>query len=167
MPKPAAVDANIVSWIRDQHGDTVQAWMRVATVSAPAASPTVRGSVTASKVFDLVADCGRTPGDAEGLLFGSVGAWVLSPSTLRVVRLSGVRERVKHTVFETPRSNLGRLTYRDHRAYGNELRALLLELVDGGFLYETTHLAQRSKPGKFAPQVERFFAAFGPNVGSA
>jgi hypothetical protein len=164
MPKPASVASNVSAWLREQHGDTVESWMRVATTTAVMGSTsTFSGSkgVTASRVFALLDEAGLSPAEAAGRLFGRVGAWVLSPTAFRVLRLSVWRERVKECVFEAPRSELEALRYRDHRAYGNELRAMILDLAGGRFLFETTHLGGKGKPGRFRPSVDRFFGSLG------
>ncbi len=97
------------------------------------------------------------------VLIGSVGLLVVTPTTFRVLRVGGLKPRIKNETFAAP---LDAVTFRyvddDRSRY--TWRHWVIGLPDGRFIAEPQSLGRPGKPTKIVAASDHFVATLGPRA---
>lgn len=155
----------IQQWLDEHHGgDELIAFTRVTTptnyqVTDVSAGGSNLGSMEVSMQL-LALDEEKK----SWLLGGRAGLLTLTRTHFYLLRLGGMKEKIKATVFDAPRAQLefavhdlsiGRLDWRHW---------LVMGLPDGEYLLELQVLGKSGKPSKVAPGSDAFRVELGDRV---
>lgn len=162
MPKPEKVEVNVRDWLRDERGDTLDAFTRVITISIVSPATETSGSVSVADLRVPVRALGRDLEDQWGMP-GSARALVVSPTTFRVLRLSGWRERVKDAEAEAPLDEVTIRYLDDASGSGHGIRYFVIDFPDGRWIADSQIVGKKNgEPGPFAASSDAFVAVLGP-----
>ena len=155
----------IQSWLDERHGgDKLIAFTRVMT---PANSEVAEFSAGGGNVGSTEATRQLLGLDRESrswLLGGRAGVLTLTATHFYLLRLGGLKERVKETAFDAPRVEM-QFTANDLTIDKHDWRHWLVTgLPDGKYLLEPQILGKAGKPSKIAPGSTDFLAALGEQV---
>ncbi|MEQ8717317.1 MAG: hypothetical protein RIE08_06870 [Acidimicrobiales bacterium] len=161
MPKPAKVEANVRDWLRNERGDTLDAFTRVITISVVNPGTEVSGSVSVADLRLPARALGRDLSDMWGVP-GHARAFAVSPSTFRVLHLSGWKERVKEVEAEAP---IGEVTVHhldDTSQSGHGIRYFVIDLPDGRWMVDSQVVVKKNgERGPFAASSDALIEALG------
>jgi len=161
MPKPAAIEANVRTWLRDERQDTLTAYVRVITMSLPNAGSSVSGSIAVADLRVPVEALGRDISD-NCRVTGHASALAVSPQSFRVLRLGGFKERVKDIEVEATVDGVT-VHHLDHTTgSGLRIRYFVIDLPDGRWMADSHVLVKKNgNAAPSAPASDTFVAALG------
>ncbi|MEQ8840243.1 MAG: hypothetical protein RIB98_04630 [Acidimicrobiales bacterium] len=157
----------VQKWLDEQHGgDELVAFTRVMTPTnheiadvGPGGGSAGGGSVGSTEATRQ--SLGLDPQNKSWLLHGRAGLLVVTATHFYLLRLGGLKEKIKETLFDTPRTQI-RVTALDHTIDRIDWRHWLIEgLPDGAYLLEPQVLGKGGKPSKIAPGSNAFLAQLG------
>ena len=162
MGKVGFDPAPVQAWLDERHGgDQLLAFTRVFTPSG--VSPSDGSSVDVTGVASTRGVLGLDPAQQYPVLGMSVGLFAISPQQFYVLRVGGLRPRIKATVIESPRAQVT-ISVRDLEHNRQWWRHWVIGLPDGRFILEPQCLGKAGKPSKVAPASEHFFVALADQV---
>ena len=155
----------IQNWLDEQHGgDQLIAFTRVMTpanieVAELSAGGGNVGSTEATRQL-----LGLDREHRSWLLGGRAGVLTVTATHFYLLRLGGLKEKVKDTVFDAPRAQV-QFTANDLTIDKLDWRHWLVTgLPDGKYLLEPQILGKAGKPSKIASGSTAFLAALGEQV---
>jgi hypothetical protein len=155
----------IQNWLDEHHdGDKLLAFTRVMT---PANHEIAELSVGGGNVGSTEATRRSVGLDQEKrswLLGGRAGLLTLTATHFYLLRLGGLKEKIKETAFDAPRSQM-LFTANDLTVDTRDWRHWVVAgLPDGKYLLEPQILGKAGKPSKIAPGSDAFIAELGDQV---
>ncbi len=103
---------------------------------------------------------GLDPANEARLLGGRAGLFVLTAAHFYVLRLGGLREKIKETLLGMRRSEV-EFTAHDLVLEGRNFRHWVVTLPDGRYLLEPQILGKPGKPSRILPGSESFRTELG------
>jgi hypothetical protein len=98
------------------------------------------------------------------LLGGRAGLLTITATHFYVLRLGGLKEKIKETIFDAPRSQM-QFTANDLRIHKLDWRHWLVTgFHDGKYLLEPQVMGKMGKPSKVAPGSDALVAELGEQV---
>jgi hypothetical protein len=98
------------------------------------------------------------------LLGKRAGLFALTNAHFYVLRIGGLKEKIKETAFDAPRAQM---QFTAHDLENNRLawrHWVVTGLPDGKYLLEPQILSKAGKPSKIAPGSDAFLAELGDQV---
>ncbi len=156
--------APVQKWLDEQHGgDRLIAFTRVMTPSNVEVSD-LGGGGNVGSVEATRQALELEPDQRSWLLGGRAGLLTVTATHFYLLRLGGLKEKIKETIFDAPRAEMhfiandlaiGKIDWRHWLVTG---------FSDGRYLLEPQVLGKSGKPSKIAPGSESFLGELGDQV---
>ena len=157
--------APVQKWLDEEHGgDQLIALTRVITPANTEVTEFGTGGGNVGSTEATRELLGLDPEKRSWLLGGRAGLLTLTATRFYVLRLGGLKEKIKETAFDAPRADMqfaahdltvGRLDWRHWLVTG---------FPDGRHLLEPQVMGKEGKPSKIAPGSDAFLAELGDQV---
>ncbi len=166
VPKPANIERHIREWLRSEGRDDLVAYVRCITTNVSMVSPgsSVTVSASSSDPRWVTSLLGRDLAD-NAVTLGNGRAFVLTPTRLLVLRLSGWKERVKGAEIDVDATHVLVHHVDKMQAHGHTARYFLADLPDGRWALDSmVYVKKNGQRGPFADVADGFLAALGPRA---
>jgi hypothetical protein len=160
------LDPDVVqNWLDEHHdGDTLVAFTRVMTPANTEVTEFSAGGANIGSTEATRQRQGLDPEKMSWLIRGKAGLLTLTATKFYVLKLGGLKERIKATVFEAPRDQM-RFVAHDLTVDRREWRHWLVTgFPDDEYVLEPQIMGKAGKPSKIAPGSDAFLAALGDQV---
>ncbi len=152
-------------WLDENHGgDKLVAFTRVIRPGNYEVTAMGSGSGNVGSTEDTRELLGLDPEERSWLLGGRAGLLTLTATHFYLLRLGGLREKIKETLFDAPRTQM-RFTAHDLGIDRIDWRHWMVTgFPDAKYLLEPQVIGKPGKPSKIAPGSDAFLAALGDQV---
>ncbi len=152
----------VQTWLDEEHGgDELLAFTRVMTPANYDVAEFSAGGGNVGSTEATRQSLGLDPENRSWVLGGRAGLLTLTATHFYILRLGGLKEKIKDTAFDAPRTQM-QFTANDLTIDKLDWRHWLVTgFPDGRHLLEPQIMGKAGKPSKIAPGSDAFLAELG------